>query len=301
MKLGEMLKEMREKYEYVSGAEELARVGKVRIMRVKVRNKRTSVYLLTVLKTGEVIDKIKIAESKVKETVASVKKTLKMARGRQQQGGGGLKGFRDTEKLLDRVDEIKQKQKIVADKKLSDYKYKTPKEKQDILYIWFIYAYIREHLIDGKIIIKKEDNTYEFVDETKNPINVELFKLMKDLGYELTTHGVVDGSVKFQIVAEEHKKIHNRVINYFGQTEEFYHIIIGLYLAELWKSEVKFKALKGLKIDHKFVTAMLDGLKDTEISMKVYEDSEDFAKLIYREIYGEKILTHKEVKKIFNR
>jgi len=56
-----------------------------------------------------------------------------------------------------------------------------------------------------------------------------------------------------------------------------------------------------LKIDHKFVTAMLDGLKDTEISMKVYEDSEDFAKLIYREIYGEKILTHKEVKKIFNR
>ena len=301
MKLGEMLKEMREKYEYVSGAEELARVGKVRIMQVKVRNKRTSVYLLTVLKTGEVIDKIKIAENRVKETVASVKKTLKMARGRQQQGGGGLKGFRDTEKLLDRVDEIKQKQKIVADKKLSDYKYKTPKEKQDILYIWFIYAYIREHLIDGKIIIKKEDNTYEFVDETKNPINVELFKLMKDLGYELTTHGVVDGSVKFQIVAEEHKKIHNRVISYFGQTEEFYHIIIGLYLAELWKSEVKFKTLKGLKIDHKFVTAMLDGLKDTEISMKVYEDSEDFAKLIYREIYGEKILTHKEVKKIFNR
>jgi hypothetical protein len=99
MKLGEMLKEMREKYEYVSGAEELARVGKVRIMQVKVRNKRTSVYLLTVLKTGEVIDKIKIAENRVKETVASVKKTLKMARGRQQQGGGGLKGFRDTEKI----------------------------------------------------------------------------------------------------------------------------------------------------------------------------------------------------------
>jgi len=91
-------------------------------------------------------------------------------------------------------------------------------------------------------------------------------------------------------------------LNYFKGNDEFYHIVIGLYLITLWKNDVKFKTLKALNIDYKFVADLLESLFESDfIENKVYEDSEDFAKLIYREIYGEHIMTHKETKEMFNK
>jgi len=298
MKLNELLKDFRNKCEFVE-SKEITKVGKVRIFHIKTKNKRSVSYLATVLKNGELIDKVIIAENKIKGTVAQVKKILKQSKNSSSYNNV-LNGFRNTEKITKKAEKIKSKIEEKVKKKMVDYKYKNDKEKKDVFFVWFAYAYIREHLVDlGALHIDKNDN---YTLKSDDFINKKVFDILKSIGQELSSRGVVTGSIKFDIIKEEHKKIHKKVLNYFKGNDEFYHIVIGLYLITLWKNDVKFKTLKALNIDYKFVADLLESLFESDfIENKVYEDSEDFAKLIYREIYGEHIMTHKETKEMFNK
>ena len=308
MRLNEYLKELRSKYQEVSPLKELAsKKGNV-LYQISYKNKREQRVLLVVDKKKKIISKEKIKKDlDIKAVAISFKRNLeryiqevqKSKKIKIQQSQ--THGVRDL-KVIDEVKKkiaIKTKQK--AKKLQSNCKFKSKYQERDALYIYFVFKFLREHLLsDDRVRLVNN----ELVLVSNNKIDEQLLKILKEISGELVYIGVRDDTCKKDLLDNRHQKIFNIVMSKNNQNEDMYFVLAAMYMLQHYKYEVKFKSLNlGYDIDWDFVNSFLESLEEMlyKENEELAENSAKVAKLILKEIYDIDVATKKEAKEILSK
>jgi len=290
MKLNEFIKELRAKYNSVS-LKKIAFKKQYELYHFCYKNKREQNEIVLVSKkTKEICKREKIKKSvNIKELATNFKKGIEIySKEFEAQKKNFIKksqntGVRNIIKADKKITNIKQKKQKERQKKLSDFKFKNEKQKKDILYMWFVFSFLREHLIQNELVTIGKNN--EPILKSDKMIDKKLLKFLNEVGAELTEKGVRDNSVKLDIIQSLQKTTYNKVLSKTHQEDMFY-IITLLYMLKMWKLDNDFKKLF-IPIDNEFIEPYLEYmtnylLKEDE---KVTENSIKIAFYLFEEIY----------------
>jgi len=237
-------------------------------------------------KTKDIFKKKLIAKNKIKGFISNFKKSFKaqiqaLKDNYKLQNKPNVKRIKTAKKITKK---LKEKNKKRLKEIESDFKFKNEKQKKDILYMWFVFSFLREHLIQNELVTIGKNN--EPILKSDKMIDKKLLKFLNEVGAELTEKGLRDNSVKLDIIQNMQKTTYKKVISKTHQ-EDMYYIITLLYLLKMWKLDNDFKKLL-IPIDNEFIEPYLEYmtnylLKEDE---KVTENSVKIAFYLFEEIYN---------------
>ena len=309
MKLNEFIKELRAKYNSVS-IKKLASKKHCELYHFSYKNKREQNELLVINKNKEIITKEKVKKDvNFKQFATLFKKNvseyIKQKRNIQKAKQNEAKkiGVRNLKTIDIKAKQYEKRLEELEKKKIADTKFKNDKQKKDAIYLFIIASIILEFLKDDKklvelkndIVVKKEN--VELALGEKELLNIYLY-IVK----QLNSIGILKGRIKYDIVKINADKVLDKVFNKYNNEIFHYQILMGMYMIDFYKNDIKFKELD-LVYNKQYFADLLEATENA-VSKEHEEYRENSQKLAYdisEEIYNKRVMTKQQAKEFFKK
>ena len=306
MKLNEHIRKINETYSSVS-IKKVACIKQFELYHISFKNKREQNTIVLVYKKNKEVVKIeKVRRDNIDTIVSNFKKNIKAYSLKEKQLKKELMKTSQEHKvknIKEYAKKIKVEQKKALQKekkKISDSGFKSEKEKKDAIMIFMIASIILDFFKETNKVSLKND-----VATLKNNVDLQekkLFELYLHLVKQLQQIGVLKGRVKYDIIKANADKTLDIVFKKYNNKIDYYLILMGLYLIDYYKSEVKNKtlSLKNSKEIYETLKKVENDLIN-EGSEKYRENSQKLAYDVGYQLFGIKLLTKQESKEFFKK
>ena len=295
MKLNEHIASLKGKYVAVSPIKLLAKKKGIELYQIQVKNKITQTYLIFVDKHKKVLEYKKASIKEVDKIVRHFKKTAIVV----------VNEFNKHKQLLKQKERIELENKVhntlkqKQEKLKSNPHFKSEKQLIDITFAFMVASIFLDYLKEYKYI--KVEN--KIIKKT-NEMDIDVKHIYDTYMYivrHLDTLGVEEGKVKYDIVKIKADRIIERVFKKYNNNLPHFPILMGLYLLELWREDVKNKTIH-IEYNSKLLTDIIEQVEknlQNEGQENNRENSQKLAYDMFYELYKERIKTKQETKKFF--